>query len=216
MHLRRQADAAALVALDVEQDSGGFPLHHGEELVQLHPAVALGGAQDIAREALRVDADGHVRNPRDLALDGCDHLEGHPVLQLEALEAHAAPEGVAADGDRALRACLDVREEVVLQLDSRVGAGLAPAGGEGDGTNAMLANPLSQLLHCDEGDVVRLAERKALLQAHHFAVLAHELANRRDSVLASEAAHVVGGLCVAASLEHASRPRTQREHVARL
>mmetsp|Transcript_4066 Transcript_4066/g.11762 ORF Transcript_4066/g.11762 Transcript_4066/m.11762 type:complete len:226 (+) Transcript_4066:1212-1889(+) len=80
----------------------------------------------------------------------------------------------------------------------------------------MLTDPLSQLLDGDERDAVLLAEREALLQPHHLAVLAHELSDGRHRVLAGEAAHVVGGLRVAAPLQHASRTGAEGEHVARL
>mmetsp|Transcript_130268 Transcript_130268/g.405211 ORF Transcript_130268/g.405211 Transcript_130268/m.405211 type:complete len:259 (+) Transcript_130268:1042-1818(+) len=233
---------------DVEEDRRRLLLHDGEELLELQAAVALRGAEDVAREALGVQAHGHVRLALDVALDSSHHLDGQcGVLDLEHLQPHALRKLPAPHGDGARGTRADLGAQVVQRARRgtdiarpgawrRLRAGAAQEGhlvdvidthsrgpnwrgdlGRGlDRHRAVLAHPLTELLHRDEGDAVGLAEGQTLLQAHHLPILAHELADGGDRLLPRKAAKVVGRLGVASPLQHPAIPWAEGEHVARL
>src|SRR3954471_7174636 len=66
--LVEQSDSAALLR-QIKQDPGSLPLDHRERGLELLAAVASKRVEDVAGEALGVDAYEHVLHPADIALD---------------------------------------------------------------------------------------------------------------------------------------------------
>ena len=69
--LVEQADAAALLG-EVEQHALALALDHRQRRLELLAAVAAQRVEDVAGEALGVDADEHVLGAGDVALDHRD------------------------------------------------------------------------------------------------------------------------------------------------
>src|SRR5690606_30133946 len=70
-----QADAAPLVAAQVDDDAPALGLDAGQGGVQLGSAVAALGAEDVSGEAFGVDADEDVLPVADVAVDQGDVLD---------------------------------------------------------------------------------------------------------------------------------------------
>ena len=73
--LGQQADAAALVAAQVDDDAPALGLDALQGGLQLGAAVAAQGVEDVAGQALGVDADQDVLAVADLAVDEGDVLD---------------------------------------------------------------------------------------------------------------------------------------------
>ena len=69
--LVQQADPAALLG-EVEQDAGALALDHRQRRLELLAAIAAQRVEDVAGQALGVDAHEHVVDARDVALDQRD------------------------------------------------------------------------------------------------------------------------------------------------
>jgi hypothetical protein len=78
-----------------------------------------------------------------------------------------------------------------------------------------LATPLDQVADGEDAEAVPARERLQRRQAHHVAVLVHDLAHGRDRGEAREPAEIGCRLGVAGAPEHAAGHRAQREHMAR-
>ena len=109
MQLVRQADAAALLAHveDAPAALGGDHLHRS---VQLLAAVAAGGAEDVAREALGVHADERRRVAGEVA-----HEEREVLEPVRARAVHPQAEAAVARGHVHLLDALD--EGLVLRAE---------------------------------------------------------------------------------------------------
>ena len=88
----------------------------------------------------------------------------------------------------------------------------------GDALDELLRAPavLDQILDRHELDPVTLAVRNEVGHAGHRPVLVHDLADDAGRVEAGETGEVDRRLGLPGALEHSSRPRPQREHVAGL
>src|SRR6185437_5562433 len=97
--LVQQADPAALLA-HVEEDAAALARDLRERLLELLAAVAAQRVEDVAREALGVDADEHVLGALDVARDEGDvHLAGQLLAEGDRRElpvARRQPDGRAA------------------------------------------------------------------------------------------------------------------------
>ena len=69
-----EADAAALVAPQVDEDAAPFLLNQVERGLQLRPAVTAQGAEHVAGQTLGVDPHQHVLGPGHLAHHECEVL----------------------------------------------------------------------------------------------------------------------------------------------
>ena len=93
--LVQQADPAPLLG-EVEEDAAALALDHRERRFQLLAAVAAHAVEDVAGEALAVDADEHVLGAVDLALD-----HRHVVFVVD--QRAVADRGEVAEGGRQAR-----------------------------------------------------------------------------------------------------------------
>jgi hypothetical protein len=121
--LGHEADAAALLLL-VEQDAGAFGGDHGEGEVELVVAVAAQGMEDVAGEALGVDADERGRSIRsggevahDEGYGGFDGLVRRGAGFGEAFEAEDA-ECAPAGGEVGIGDLADCNEGHDCIIDS--------------------------------------------------------------------------------------------------
>ena len=157
--LVQQADPAPLLG-EVEEDAAALALDHRERRFQLFAAVAAHAVEDVAGEALAVDADQHVLGAVDLALDHrhvvfvvnqravADRLEvaegGRQRGGDDALDQLLGPPPVGdqvGDGDHLQAVLLAVRDQVgdaghrpvvVHHLADHAGRGEAGEAGEVD------------------------------------------------------------------------------------
>ena len=93
--LVEQPDPAALLR-EIEQDAGALALDHRQRRLELLAAIAAQRVEDVARQALGVDAHEHVVAARDVALD-----HRHVVLVVD--ERPVADRGELAERGRQLR-----------------------------------------------------------------------------------------------------------------
>ena len=87
------ANAAALVVADVDENAVLLLRQRGQRFVQLRPAVAAHAAEDVAGDADAVHAREHGGGALDVALDKRDVLD----VVAEAAEDHEAEEGLLRD-----------------------------------------------------------------------------------------------------------------------
>ena len=106
LELVQQADAAALLG-QVEQHAGALALDHRQRRLELLAAVAAQRVEDVAGQALRVDAHEDVGRARDVALD-----QRHVVLGVD--QRAVADGGELAEAGRQPRLHHALDEPVVL------------------------------------------------------------------------------------------------------
>src|SRR5438132_3080979 len=114
-NLVAEPDAAAFLA-QVENDAAGRGADQGQGVLQLITAVAFQAAQDLAGEALAVDADGHSLATAHLALD-----RGDVLLVRAALAEDDYPEQPVAGGQRRSRIDVDWRVGTTQRAQQRSG-----------------------------------------------------------------------------------------------
>ena len=178
-----EADAAALVAAQVDEDAPALLLDEVERGLQLGAAVAAQGAEDVAGQALGVDPDEHVV--------GAGHV-AHDERQVLLVVQHGL---------------VDVGAELpVLGRDARLGheadellvlAAVADEVGDGDEREVVLLGEALQV-------------RQA---GHLGLVLGHDLAEHARRGEPGGPAQVDRRLGVAGPLEHAAGAVAQREDV---
>ena len=185
LQLVQQADPAALLR-HVEEDAAALLLDPAERQLELLAAVAAERVEDVAGEALGVDAHEHVLLAGDLALH-----ERDVVLAGQRL----------AEGDgRELRRRRSAGRTDVIALDELLVA--APV--------------LDQVGDRDHLQPVRGAVLDQVGHARHRPVVVHDLADDAGRDQAREPREVDRRLGLAGALEHAAAAGAQREDVARL
>eukprot|EP00754_Rhynchopus_humris_P001725 Rhum_TRINITY_DN10987_c0_g1::Rhum_TRINITY_DN10987_c0_g1_i1::g.41227::m.41227 len=195
VHLVHEADAAALVAGHVDDHAGPAVGDEGEGRVELLAAVAPHAAEQVARRALRVDAQRHALDRRrahvaerhhDVLVAAVLDEAAHLPLAQEAPGALHGDDALGGEGN--LRPRGQNAQRVAVQVvDERV---------DGDARVAHLP-----------------PEALAVVQALHLAVEVHELADGSHGEATGQPAQVHGRLRVAPALGHAAAARTQGEDV---
>ena len=186
LQLGQQADAAPLVAAEVDHHAaslGDDPLHG---LLELGAAVAAAAGEDVTGQALGVDA-------------GQDRL---PSLDVGEVAVHEGDVLGAVDRDP------------VADRGEVAGPRGQPGGGDPVDVGLDAAAVVDHLLDRDHLQAVLVGEGAQLGSALHGAVVVDDLDEHADRGQPGHPGQVDGGLGVAAADQHAALAVAQREDVA--
>ena len=188
LQLGDEADAASLVAAEVDHHSPALGDDRPQRLVELGTAVAALAAEDVAGQALAVDAGQH----RLAVRDGARHVA---VRQRDVL--------AVVDGD-----------PVAVGGELAVPGG-QPGLGDALDVALVAAAVAHQVLDRDHREAVLVGELPQLRGPLHRAVVVDDLDEHAGGREAGQPGEVDRCLGVPAAHQHAALAVAQREHVAR-